>query len=47
MSERLPPKYRLSLLGKFALSGPDGPVELSSKKLVTLLAYLALTGPAP
>ena len=47
MSERLPPKYRLSLLGKFALSGPDGPVELSSKKLVALLAYLALTGPQP
>jgi len=47
MSDRLPPKYRLSLLGKFALSGPDGPVELSSKKLVALLAYLALTGPVP
>jgi len=47
MSERLPPKFRLSLLGRFALSGPDGPVELSSKKLVALLAYLALTGPAP
>src|SRR5262249_17927982 len=47
MSYGPPPKYRLSLLGKFALSGPDGPVELPSKKLVALLAYLALTGPAP
>src|SRR5260370_36106404 len=47
MSNRVPPRYKLSLLGSFALSGPDGSVDLSSKKLVGLLAYLALTGPAP
>jgi DNA-binding SARP family transcriptional activator/ActR/RegA family two-component response regulator len=47
MRDRPPPGYSLSLLGKFALSGPDGPVDLSSKKLGALLAYLALTGPAP
>jgi DNA-binding SARP family transcriptional activator/CheY-like chemotaxis protein len=47
MSDGPPPKFRLSLLGSFALSGPNGLVDLSSKKLVGLLAYLALTGPAP
>src|SRR5260370_42435472 len=47
MSNRVPPRYKLSLLGSFALSGPDGSVDLSRKKLVGLLAYLALTGPAP
>ena len=47
MSNGPPPRYKLSLLGSFALSGPDGSVALSSKKLVGLLAYLALTGPAP
>src|SRR5258708_29712508 len=47
MSNRLPPRYKLSLLGSFALSGPEGSVDLPSKKLVGLLAYLALTGPAP
>lgn len=41
-----PPTFRLSLLGGFALTGPGGPVDLPSKKLVGLLAYLALTGPA-
>jgi DNA-binding SARP family transcriptional activator/CheY-like chemotaxis protein len=41
-----PPRFRLSLIGPFALSGPAGLVDLSSKKLVGLLAYLALTGPA-
>src|SRR5262245_2530210 len=47
MADGLPPRYRLCLLGAFALSGPGGPVELSSKKLVGLLAYLALTAPNP
>jgi DNA-binding SARP family transcriptional activator len=47
MSDGPPPRFRLSLLGSFALSGPNGLVDLSSKKLVGLLAYLALTGPAP
>ena len=35
-------KYRLSLLGRFELSGPDGrPIDLTSKKLAALLAFLA------
>jgi DNA-binding SARP family transcriptional activator len=41
------PKYELTLLGRFELSGPDGPVELPNKKLAGLLAYLACTVPAP
>jgi DNA-binding SARP family transcriptional activator/CheY-like chemotaxis protein len=47
MSDGLLPRYKLSLLGGFALSGPDGSIDLGSKKLVGLLAYLALTAPAP
>jgi DNA-binding SARP family transcriptional activator/CheY-like chemotaxis protein len=47
MNEKSPLGYRLSLLGSFSLGGPAGPVSLSSKKLVGLLAYLALTAPAP
>jgi DNA-binding SARP family transcriptional activator len=35
------PKFGLSLLGGFELTGPDGAVELPSKKLAGLLAYLA------
>ena len=35
------PKFGLSLLGGFELTGPDGIVELPSKKLAGLLAYLA------
>jgi class 3 adenylate cyclase len=41
------PRYRLTLLGRFDLSGPEGPVELSNKKLAGLLAHLACTAPAP
>ena len=41
------PKFRLSLLGRFELSGPDGPVDLTSKKLAALLAFLACTAPQP
>src|SRR5215471_6305266 len=41
------PKFRLSLLGRFELSGPEGPVDLPNKKLAGLLAYLACTAPAP
>jgi DNA-binding SARP family transcriptional activator len=40
-------KFKLSVLGPWALTGPEGPVALSSKKLVGLLAYLALAGPVP
>ena len=41
------PKFRLSLLGRFELIGPDGSVELPNKKLAGLLAYLACTAPTP
>jgi DNA-binding SARP family transcriptional activator len=41
------PKFSLSLLGRFALAGPDGPVDLPNKKLAGLLAYLACTAPTP
>jgi TolB-like protein len=41
------PKFRLSLLGRFELSGPDGPADLPNKKLAGLLAYLACTAPTP
>jgi DNA-binding SARP family transcriptional activator len=35
------------LLGRFELTGPDGVVDLPSKKLAGLLAYLACTSPRP
>src|SRR5215470_3340614 len=41
------PKFQLSLLGRFELTGPDGPVDLTSKKLAGLLAFLACTAPEP
>jgi len=47
MDDVAPSKFRLSLLGRFELTGRDGPVELSSKKLAGLLAYLACTAPQP
>ena len=40
-------KFSLSLLGPVRLAGPDGAVDLSSKKLAGLLAYLACTAPQP
>ena len=39
------PKYQVSLLGRFELSGPDGPIALTSKKLAALLAFLACSAP--
>ncbi len=42
-----PSEFRLSLLGSFQLTRPDGPIDLASKKVAGLLAYLALTAPAP
>jgi TolB-like protein/DNA-binding SARP family transcriptional activator len=39
--------FRLSLLGRFELTGPDGAVDLGSKKLAGLLAFLACTAPEP
>src|SRR5258708_2202443 len=41
------PKFRLSLLARFELMGPEGPVEVANKKLAGLLAYLACTAPVP
>ena len=41
------PRFGLSLLGAFELTGPDGVVDLPSKKLAGLLAYLACTAPKP
>ncbi len=37
------PTFQLSLLGRFELSGPEGPIDLTSKKLAGLLAFLACT----
>src|SRR5260370_25001527 len=47
MKDVLLPKYSLKLLGRFELSGPEGPVELANKKLAALLAYLACSAPEP
>ena len=41
----MPSKFRLSLLARFELTGPDGPIGLANKKLAGLLAYLACTAP--
>src|SRR5262245_12023305 len=41
------PKFNLSLLGRFELTGPDGSIDLPNKKLAGLLAYLACTQPTP
>jgi class 3 adenylate cyclase/DNA-binding SARP family transcriptional activator len=41
------PNFSLSLLGSFALTGPDGAVSLPNKKLAGLLAYLACMAPDP
>ena len=41
------PRFGLSLLGRFELTGPDGVVDLPSKKLAGLLAYLACAAPRP
>jgi hypothetical protein len=48
MTDNAPsPRFGLSLLGGFELTGPDGVVDLPSKKLAGLLAYLACTAPQP
>jgi class 3 adenylate cyclase/DNA-binding SARP family transcriptional activator len=41
------PRFGLSLLGRFELTGPDGVIGLPNKKLAGLLAYLACTAPQP
>src|SRR5258708_39530759 len=47
MVDATSPRFRLSLLGGSELTGPAGVVELPSKKLAGLLAYLACTAPQP
>ena len=37
------PTFQVSLLGRFELSGPEGLIDLTSKKLAGLLAFLACT----
>ena len=39
--------FQLVLLGRFRLTGPCGPVDLGSKKLCALLAYMICAGPGP
>ena len=39
--------FQLSVLGRFELIGPEGPIDLTSKKLAGLLAFLACTAPEP
>lgn len=50
-SETSPPilllRVRLALLGRLELSGENGAIDLTSKKLVGLVAYLACTFPEP
>ena len=41
------PTFQLSLLGRFELAGPDGAIDLTSKKLAGLLAFLACNSPGP
>src|SRR5882672_1848745 len=36
---------RLTLLGRFRLTGPQGDIDLGSRKLCGLLAFLACTAP--
>src|SRR5260370_19892675 len=47
MKDVLLPKFSLKLLGRFELSGPDGPVELANKKFAALLGSLACSEPEP
>jgi class 3 adenylate cyclase/DNA-binding SARP family transcriptional activator len=47
MESATSPMFGLSLLGGFELTGPDGVVDLPSKKLAGLLTYLACTAPRP
>src|SRR5262245_12515434 len=39
------PRFQLSLLGRFELAGPEGSIDLTSKKLAALLAFLACSAP--
>jgi DNA-binding SARP family transcriptional activator len=41
------PRFELSLLGRFELVGPGGPVDLNNKKLAGLLAFMACNAGKP
>ena len=41
------PPFQLTLLGRFSLIGPHGPVDLGNKKLCALLAFLACATSEP
>jgi DNA-binding SARP family transcriptional activator len=47
MDDRPSARFRLTLFGRFELSGPRGPIHLSSKKLIALVAFLACSAPRP
>jgi adenylate cyclase len=47
MSSEHTPRLNVLLFGRIELSGPNGPVGLTSRKLAALLAYLASTHPTP
>lgn len=47
MDRLQPSRFRLSILGPFRLEGPDGRIDLSSKKASGLLALLACAGTEP
>ena len=47
MDRMPPPKFQLALLGRFELAGPEGLIDLTSKKLAGLLGFLACTAPEP
>ena len=38
-------RFQLVLLGRFELSGPDGAISVTSRKVAALLAFLACTAP--
>ena len=40
-------RFQLVLLGRFELSGPDGVISVTGKKVAALLAFLACTAPRP
>jgi hypothetical protein len=43
----IPPRLQLTLFGSFQLIGPEGPVDVGSKKVCALIAVLALSGDEP
>ena len=43
--DSVPPRFQVALLGRLELTGPQGRVELTGRKLAALLAFLACTAP--